>query len=162
MNLVPNTRTTIILILLTFVLLWCVPLARAETAEEGEYTFPVTSITATPPTQAQEEPEREPVAVPVSATVRGLIYHYAAEYGVSGDRLYRVAMCETGGTLSPWAVGRAGETGIFQWHPNGEWWSTSLGRAGYPRPYGNATLHEDISMAAEAFARGRAGAWSCR
>jgi hypothetical protein len=96
---------------------------------------------------------------PTQADIITAIYDYAARYGVSGDKLYAMAHCETGGTFNPFSYGRAGETGLFQWHPRGEWWNTPLGRLGYPRPWGD--IHPDIAMAAWALANGRGPAWSC-
>ena len=90
-------------------------------------------------------------------TITDIIYQEAARYGVSGDWLYWTAYCES--TLNPWAVGRAGERGLFQWHPRGLWWDTPAGRAGNPIPVGNIRL--DISMAAWAFSRGLSFHWTC-
>lgn len=38
-------------------------------------------------------------------------------FGVRAPAAIRIALCETGGTLNPRAVGRAGERGLFQIHP---------------------------------------------
>lgn len=94
-----------------------------------------------------------------TTTVTQVIYEEAARYGVSGDWLYWVAFCETGGTMRTDLVGAAGERGLFQWHPRGVWWSTPAGKAGEPIPAGNLRL--DVSMAAWAFSRGLSFHWSC-
>lgn len=101
----------------------------------------------------------ERVSAATPSEVTALIYEAAAYYGVDGDYLYAVALCETGGTLRSDLVGRYGERGVYQWHARGQWWVTPMGRAGYPIPAGN--LHGDVFMAAWSFANGYGGAWSC-
>lgn len=101
----------------------------------------------------------EKVSAETPDHVTALIYEAAAYYGVDGDYLYAVALCETGGTLRTDLVGRYGERGVYQWAPWGQWWSTPMGRAGYPIPTWN--LRGDIYMAAWSFANGYARAWSC-
>ena len=101
--------------------------------------------------------ERVEASSPTEVTA--LIYEAAAYYGVSGDYLYAVALCETGNTLRSDLVGAAGERGVYQWHAAGQWWNTPYGRAGYPIPIGN--LRADIYMAAWSFANGYGDAWSC-
>jgi hypothetical protein len=44
-----------------------------------------------------------------------MIYEAAAEYGVSGDWMYQIALCESG--LDPNALGIHGEVGLFQFMP---------------------------------------------
>jgi hypothetical protein len=93
---------------------------------------------------------------PVSAdpAIVDMIYDIATEYGVSGNLMYRIVRCETGGTFNSWSVGRAGEYGLGQWHPRGVWWDTSLGRQGHPRPLGNPD--PDLRMMGEVIANGGA------
>lgn len=76
--------------------------------------------------------------------------------GVSWSRLYGIVRCETGGTLNPYAVGRAGELGAVQLHPRGE-----LPRF-YARGYGDPfNPHESIEFLAIRLQQGGARAWTC-
>lgn len=96
-------------------------------------------------------------ALPVPATAPVLhqysyeaaIYDACARHGCNGDQLVRVMYCESGG--DPGAVGPNGERGIFQFHPYGEW--------PYAAWYGP---YEQIELAAQLFAAGRADAWVCK
>lgn len=89
------------------------------------------------------------------ADVHALIQHYAAAYGVSAPWLLAVAECESG--LQPYAVGRLGEVGAFQWHPRGLWPYTPDGRIGVS-PW---DVEANIRNAAWAFSRGLSFHWSC-
>lgn len=89
--------------------------------------------------------------------ITSLIYREAAEYGVSGDWLLWVALCETGGTLDPYRVGRQGEIGLFQWHPHGLWRQVPI-FSGWWDVY-DVTLN--VRGAAWAFSRGLSYHWSC-
>lgn len=83
------------------------------------------------------------------------IYYYADVYGADADELLRVGRCESG--LSPYALGRLGEVGPFQFHPAGIWSSTPQARAGYSRwdPEAN------IAAASWAFSRQLQHHWTC-
>ncbi len=81
----------------------------------------------------------------------------AQAYGVPGWWLINVARCEGAG--NPYAVGRLGEYGPFQFHPTGIWWSTPLGLQGVG-PY-QASIRDQISMAAWAFSKGLSYHWAC-
>jgi hypothetical protein len=86
-----------------------------------------------------------------------IIYEEAARYGVSGDWLYWVASCETGGTFNQSLVGRQGEIGIFQWHPRGLWSSVPVFQS-WADVY---DLRLNVRAAAWAFSRGLSFHWSC-
>jgi hypothetical protein len=88
------------------------------------------------------------------ADVVAVIYQAAERYGVSGARLLAVARCES--TLNPWAVGRQGERGLFQLHPQGE--LRTFHARGYGDPF---NAWEAADFAAARFAEGGSGAWSC-
>lgn len=79
------------------------------------------------------------------------IYAACERYGCDPNQLIRVVDCETGGTWNHGVVGPNGERGIFQFHPNGEW--------PYAAWYGP---YEQIELAAQLFADGRADAWVCK
>jgi hypothetical protein len=89
--------------------------------------------------------------------VVAIIHERAAAHGVSGARLERIARCESGPHLNRWAVGRQGEQGLFQLHPNG------LRRLFYQRGFTDVwDVEQQASFAAWAFANGFASHWSCR
>lgn len=50
-----------------------------------------------------------------------------ARFGIYWEKAWRIADCETGHTFDPYAVGRAGERGLFQIHPIHVAWIQSLG-----------------------------------
>jgi soluble lytic murein transglycosylase-like protein len=79
----------------------------------------------------------------------------AVSYGVSASWLLSVAWCESRG--NPYAVGRAGEVGPFQFHPHGVWWDTPAGLRGIS-PW---DIRANVQMAAWAFSRGLSSHWSC-
>lgn len=78
----------------------------------------------------------------------------AERHGVSAARLVQVARCESRFVVT--AVGRAGEQGVFQLHPQG------LGRTfrtmGYADPF---NVWEASDFTAWAFANGLSSHWSC-
>lgn len=79
------------------------------------------------------------------------IHEACAQYGCDPYYLIAVVDCETGGTWDHWnSVGPNGERGLFQFHPQGEW--------PYAAWYGP---YEQIDLAAQLFAAGRADAWVC-
>ena len=83
------------------------------------------------------------------------VYKYAAIYSVNPRLLLAVGQCESG--LQPYATGRLGEIGPFQFHPRGIWWSTPYARMGYsPR-----NPEVNVAAAAWAFSRGYHNHWSC-
>lgn len=87
--------------------------------------------------------------------VEAWIVQDAQDYGVSAYWLLSVAWCEARG--NPYAIGRAGEVGPFQFHPRGLWWDTPAGRAGVS-PW---DIRMNVRMAAWAFSRGLWTHWSC-
>jgi hypothetical protein len=78
----------------------------------------------------------------------------AARHGVSPARLVQVARCES--RLNPNAVGRLGEQGVFQLHPQGE--LRTFYARGFSSPWDVA---EAAEFTAQRFAEGAARAWSC-
>jgi hypothetical protein len=79
----------------------------------------------------------------------------AATYGY-GSTLWRKALCETGGTLSPTAVNRRSlASGLFQFIPT-TWSSTPYARFSPTSAYANALA------AGWMHANGRGGEWVCR
>lgn len=56
-------------------------------------------------------------------------YAYADKYGADPIDMLRIARCES--HSDPYAVGRLGEIGPYQFHPRGIWWSTPQAREGY-------------------------------
>jgi len=101
-----------------------------------------------------------PVTRAGEASVTQIIYEEAARYGVSGDWLYRVASCETGGTFDHSRVGRDGEIGIYQFLPGpyGVWSEIPIFRTWWDV----YDLRLNIRGAAWAFAHGLSGRWSCK
>ena len=88
------------------------------------------------------------------AAIIATIQDAAARHGVSGARLVQVARCES--RLDASAVGRAGERGGFQLHPQGEL------RTFYARGFTDPTnWWEAAEFTAQRFAEGAARAWSC-
>lgn len=87
--------------------------------------------------------------------IEALIVDAAERHGVSPERLLRVARCES--RLDPYAVGRAGERGVFQLHPYGL--LRAFWMAGYTDEW---DAEQQADYAASAFAAGLAGHWSCR
>lgn len=87
-------------------------------------------------------------------SVEDVIYERAEAHGVSGDYLAAVAWCES--TYDPYAVGAAGELGLFQLHPYGL--LPSFYGLGYTDPW---DVWEQADYAAWAFSVGLASHWSC-
>lgn len=86
--------------------------------------------------------------------IAATIQDAAARHGVSGDRLVALARCES--RLSVTAVGRAGERGLFQLHPQG------LLRDFYAQGFSDyGSAYEQAEYTAGAIARGLAGHWTC-
>ena len=84
------------------------------------------------------------------------IYEYAAIYRVNPQLLLAVGQCESG--LQPYVRdGRAGEVGVFQFHPRGIWWNTPYARMGYSA----RDPETNVAAAAWAFSRGYQSHWSC-
>ena len=92
-------------------------------------------------------PQTANASVPYEAEIRDA----AVRYGVSGDWLIDVMLCESGG--DPAAVNPAtGDSGLFQYNP-GTW--ASWGGGDIWNPY------EQIELTAWAFSVGRADHWVC-
>jgi soluble lytic murein transglycosylase-like protein len=108
-----------------------------------------------PPAQAPKpKPKPRLVAVVVPASrgdIAAIVRAAAARYGVSGDQLLRVAMCESG--LNPNAQNRSGASGLFQFKP-----ATFYGHGGHNilDPY------DQSDVAAHMFSQGLASEWTCR
>ena len=79
------------------------------------------------------------------------IYAAGARYGVSGDWLLRVAICES--ELNPAAVGRNGEIGLFQFMPS-TWYAWGGGDIW--------SVWEQADLAAWAFSAGLSHHWVCQ
>ena len=78
----------------------------------------------------------------------------AARHGVSGARLVALGQCES--RLTPTAVGRAGERGLFQLHPQG------LLRDFYAQGFTDfGSVYEQAEYTAAAIARGLGSHWTC-
>jgi hypothetical protein len=96
------------------------------------------------------------------ADVRLLIRHYASVYGASSAQLERVAACESVGwnerVINGLWLGRAGEVGVFQFHPQGIWLSVP---ASVKRGRSRYDVHANVEAAAWAFSRGQSRHWSC-
>lgn len=92
------------------------------------------------------------VVVPASRSqIAGMIRAAAARYGVNGDQLLRVAMCESG--LNPNARNASGASGLFQFKPG-----TFYGHGGH-----NIWDPADqADVAARMFAQGLSHEWTCR
>jgi len=91
------------------------------------------------------------VVVPGSRSqIADIIRAAAARYGVSGDTLLRVAMCESG--LNPYASNPSGAEGLFQFKS-----ATFYGHGGH-----NIWDPADqADVAARMFAQGQARQWTC-
>lgn len=86
----------------------------------------------------------------VQATIR----ERAAANGVSGDAMVRLAQCESRFSLT--AIGRAGEIGLYQLHPQG------LLRDFYAQGYTDpGSAYQQADYTAAAIARGLSGHWTC-
>jgi hypothetical protein len=81
---------------------------------------------------------------------------YAVEFDVSYAWLRSIVRCETGGTYSPYAVGRQGELGAVQLHPRGR--LSHFLSIGYDDPF---DPYQSIRYLAQEISFGRASAWSC-
>lgn len=91
---------------------------------------------------------------PTKTQVVAIIREAASAYGLSGDYLVAVADCES--TLDVWAVGAAGELGLFQLHPRGL--LPTFRAWGYSDPW---DASEQAWFAARAFSLGYGSHWSC-
>ena len=79
----------------------------------------------------------------------------AAQQGANAAQLLRVARCES--RLSPYAVGRLGEQGLFQLHARG------LRPLFFERGFDDVwDVTQQAQFAAWAFTHGLAHHWSCR
>lgn len=107
-----------------------------------------------PPPPPAPKPQARPVAIVVPASkaqIAAIIRAAAARYGVNGDQLLRVAMCESG--LNPNAQNRSGASGLFQFKP-----PTFYGHGGH-----NIWDPADqADVAARMFSQGLASQWTCR
>lgn len=85
-----------------------------------------------------------------SSSITSIIYSAAARYGVSGDWLYNVAVCESG--LNPGAASSAGAEGLFQFMPNTYY------------AYGSGDIwsaYNQADTAARMFSQGLSYLWVC-
>lgn len=78
------------------------------------------------------------------------------EIGVSAPYLTSIVRCETGGTFSPYSVGRQGELGAAQLHPRGL--LRTFFSWGYLDPF---SPYQAVRFLAQEISFGRARAWSC-
>jgi Transglycosylase-like domain len=91
-----------------------------------------------------------------SGTVREAVDLACVTYHVSCATLWRVALCETGGTLRARSLNRSsGASGLFQFLPS-TWRTTPYARFSVWSPYTNAMA------AAWMHVNGRSGEWVCR
>ncbi len=125
------------------------PILQEPPESDGE----AAEVAETPEVDAEAvAPAPAPVARP--GGIVATIHDRAAAHGVSGARLEAVARCES--TLNLYAVGRAGERGLFQLHPQG------LLRTFYAWGYTDpASAWQQSDFTARAFAAGMARHWSC-
>ena len=91
-----------------------------------------------------------------AADVFDAIDSTSVELGISWTRLYSIVRCETGGTLAPYSIGRAGERGVAQLHPRGE--LATFYQRGYRDPF---NPWEAVHFLGERLLEGGARAWSC-
>lgn len=80
----------------------------------------------------------------------------SATYGVSEAWLRSIVRCETGGSFSPYAIGRQGELGPVQLHPRGE--LPRFYAWGYGDPF---DPYQAVPFLAQRINQGGARAWSC-
>lgn len=92
---------------------------------------------------------------PSRAEVLATIDYWSDYYGVSRVWMEGVALCEDP-ALDPAAVGRLGEIGIYQFHPQGIWWSLAESREGTPWDW-----QLNVEAGVRAHAMGLGYAWSC-
>ena len=103
-------------------------------------------------------PRSAPASTTETDEVLALIVDAAAAYGVPAQRLIDVAWCES--RFDRYAVGRAGEVGVFQFLPRGGIWSiTPYGRQGIGPA--SVSVEEQIEMAAWLFSLGYGYHWTC-
>ena len=122
---------------------------------------PAPSPTATPTATPAAAPAPKPVApaaapqpvtvAPSQQAVADIIRAAAAKYGANADQMIRVAMCES--HLNPNSYNPSGYYGLFQFNPN-----TFKAHGG--TNIWDAT--DQANVAANMFAHGGAGAWSCK
>lgn len=101
------------------------------------------------PVQAQETPY-------TTGDTYQAIEEASVEIGVSAAYLTAVVRCETGGTFSPYSVGRQGELGPVQLHPRGL--LRTFFQWGYLDPF---SPYQAVRFLAQEVSYGRASAWSC-
>lgn len=89
------------------------------------------------------------------ADVIDWIFAYSQWYGANPYQLLRVGECES--ELTPYALGKQGEVGPFQFHPRGIWWSTPQAAKGYSM----WDVEANVAAAAWAFSRGLQSHWTC-
>jgi hypothetical protein len=84
------------------------------------------------------------------------IEQYSVEFDVSYAWLRSIVRCETGGTYSPYAVGRLGELGAAQLAPWGE--LRRFYQWGYDDPF---SPYQAVAFLAQRLKQGGARAWTC-
>ena len=119
--------------------------------------WPDGSVTFTCP----ERPGRMcpvPASEPV-ADVPTLIVQAAGRWGVSAQRMLRIAWCES--RLNPGAVSPWGDRGTFQF--NKVTWEEQAPRHGLPRDFGAAFDPAlNVELAAALLAKGQGYRWACK
>lgn len=98
-------------------------------------------------------------------TIEEMIRNAAAKYGLSGDYLVRIAVCEStlGVNLVNYhytAPDGSHPTGVFQF--TRETWLDLAPNVGYPLQDDRMNNEMNIELAAWAFAHGNAWRWECR
>lgn len=95
-----------------------------------------------------------------------IIHAAAAEFGVDGDRMVRLARCES--TLNTWAInGRSRASGLFQYLPStwerARWRLVERGLAEHPyEPWDVFNPIAAARITANVISEGGASWWECR
>lgn len=84
------------------------------------------------------------------------IHEASVEIGVDEGYLTRIVRCETGGSFSPYSIGRQGELGAAQLHPRGL--LPTFYSWGYLDPF---SPYQSVRFLAQEVSFGRARLWSC-
>lgn len=144
-EIVPETTTTVP----------ATTVPKLETTIQKTTTTPKKPVATVPKTTTTVPKNETTIQKPISGGIESVIRSAAAEFGVSGDRMVRVARCES--TLNPNAKnGQYG--GLFQFSDKTFNWFASMSGLGGSK--WNAS--DAARMASWAFANGYASHWECK